>query len=137
MFCKDPFGSGRRTAQFPRQAQPVKEQAHFPSSPQSVPSDFPSDCATSGIGSPPGFQARASFPTARSRALGVFSLSATLARSRPRPARGPAQGPGLRFLTLGGTRPRPRPRDPNRSGHFHFPSAFFSSVSAADPESGE
>lgn len=28
----------------------------------------------------------------------------------------------------------PPPRDPNRSGHFRFPSAFFSSVSPAGPE---
>lgn len=40
----------------------------------------------------------------------------------------------LCFLAHGGTRPLPPTRDPNRPRHFRFPSAFFSSVSAAGSE---
>uniref|UniRef100_F6S4B7 UBX domain-containing protein 1 n=1 Tax=Equus caballus TaxID=9796 RepID=F6S4B7_HORSE len=46
------------------------------------------------------------------------------------------QGRTCTFLDLGCTRPRPPPRDPNRFGHFRFPSAFFSAVAVVGPLPG-
>lgn len=55
----------------------------------------------------------------------------------PRPRGSRQQGRTCTFLDLGCTRPRPPPRDPNRFGHFRFPSAFFSAVAVVGPLPGE
>lgn len=128
-------------AQLPPEDEQVKERMHFYGHCSIT---FQTVSLRGRIGNwlhgPMGFRGASSFlsTTAKAPRLRMWSGGVPSRPRLPRAAgRGPlwagAAGPGPRGLALCGTRPRPPPRDPNRFGHFRFPRAFFSSVSAAGP----
>uniref|UniRef100_A0A8C4PM86 UBX domain-containing protein 1 n=1 Tax=Equus asinus TaxID=9793 RepID=A0A8C4PM86_EQUAS len=132
MFCKDSFGRRARMAQFPEEAERVKEYAHFHRPDKHCQITFQLVALRDQPSPGAGLMLAMAFriTTRCSTAAGRPGLQ------NPRPRGSRQQGRTCTFLALGCTRPRPPPRDPNRFGHFRFPSAFFSAVAVVGPLPG-